>query len=198
MLQRTPEGSVIIMGPVVIFALIGVFVASITDLCTRTVPNILTVPLAISGLVVAAWQGRLGGWDGSLVGLLLGLGLFLLPFSMGWIGGGDVKLLAALGALVGSKGLLWIALYSTLAGGIMALALVIFRQMQSGEFFKQLKLCMISGWLWLCGARGRRAGVPTPVLPNTANALRERYPYALAMAAGTLIAWLHGLLPTGR
>ncbi len=45
----------------------------------------------------------------------------MLPFALGGLGGGDVKLLAALGAWLGPGDVLWLSLYTGVAGGVMAL-----------------------------------------------------------------------------
>ena len=57
----------------------------------------------------------------SLAGCLVGGAIFFLPFALGGLGGGDVKLLAALGAWAGPADALWIALYSGVAGGVLAI-----------------------------------------------------------------------------
>jgi prepilin peptidase CpaA len=54
----------------------------------------------------------------SATGYAAGLGLFLIPFLMGWMGAGDTKLLAAIGAAVGAKGVFSVMILTTLAGGV--------------------------------------------------------------------------------
>ena len=97
-------------------------IACITDLRTRRIPNVLTFGAALAGLL---YQFAIGGIDAlgqGLLGWLLGAVIFFLPFALGGLGGGDVKLLAALGAWLGPVDALWLVLYSGIAGGIMALA----------------------------------------------------------------------------
>ena len=94
-------------------------VAVVEDLRRRRVPNWLTAAGAVGALSCAAW----GGWHtlgsaaaGALVGFLI-----LLPFHyFGSMGGGDVKLMAAYGALLGPSGILLAAVFAAVFGGIWA------------------------------------------------------------------------------
>jgi prepilin peptidase CpaA len=84
-------------------SLISACVAAFTDLRTRTIPNWLTLPVLAVALLV---HGVLLGTDGILVAAL-GAVLCFVPsyflFTRGALGGGDVKLFAALGALLGPR-----------------------------------------------------------------------------------------------
>ena len=85
-------------------------IACITDLRTRRIPNVLTFGAAIAGLVAHI---ALDGASGALTaagGWLTGLLIFLPFFALGGMGGGDVKLLAALGAWFGAYDTLYLAL----------------------------------------------------------------------------------------
>ena len=96
-------------------------VACVTDARTRRIPNALTFGAALAGLLV---QPLMLGTDGALLaasGWLVGLLVFLPFFALGGMGGGDVKLLAALGAWLGPRETLWLAAYSGVAGGVMGL-----------------------------------------------------------------------------
>jgi prepilin peptidase CpaA len=73
----------------------------------------------------------------AFLGALLGLALLLPFYARRGVGAGDVKLLAALGALVGPQMLLWIALFTGLVGGALSLA-VLARQGRLGPMLKQL------------------------------------------------------------
>jgi prepilin peptidase CpaA len=111
------------MKAVILAALVAVLVtASITDIRRHRIPNWLTLPAVVAGLGLNASgaPGLLFGFEG----LLLGLGLFMIPYLLGGIGAGDVKLLAAVGAMVGPRTVLIAALCATLVGGIYALALM--------------------------------------------------------------------------
>src|SRR6476646_6105704 len=90
--------------------LAGLSWAVVTDVRSRRISNRLTYPLMALGL---AANGLAGGWGGardSALGWLLGA-----------IGAGDLKLLAAIGALKGPEFVLHAAVYTALAGGVLAL-----------------------------------------------------------------------------
>lgn len=108
-------------------ALLGLVGAAVVwDLRERRIPNGLTIGAALAALALRAPAGG----DAVLAGLAgLGLGfLAALPFfALGGLGGGDVKLLAAVGAFLG-PGPLPVALLATaLAGGALALGVVVWR-----------------------------------------------------------------------
>ncbi|WP_449246870.1 prepilin peptidase [Desulfarculus baarsii] len=95
------------------------------DVVDRRIPNALTALTAVVGL---ALSGLLGGWAGlgwSALGGLLVLGLTTVFFLMGALGGGDVKALAALATFVGPASAAWLLLLTALAGGALALGLLI-------------------------------------------------------------------------
>jgi prepilin peptidase CpaA len=97
------------------------------DLRTRRIPQVLTLGGAIAGL---AYHVAVGGWPAavpSLAGWGVGLLLFLIPFALGGLGGGDVKLLGALGAWLGVTNVVWLALYTGVAGGVFALVVAVWR-----------------------------------------------------------------------
>jgi prepilin peptidase CpaA len=95
-------------------------VAVIGDLRRRTIPNWLTALGCLAGLACAA----LLGWrslGASLAGCAVGF-LILLPFHLcGAMGGGDVKLMAAFGALLGPAAILSSAVFGAIFGGVWAI-----------------------------------------------------------------------------
>ncbi len=116
--------SLIVLLPALALAL----VAGWTDWRSRRIPNWLTVP----GLVVGILLNLLAsGWPGvkaSLLGAGLGL-LVLFPFVMlRSLGAGDWKLAGALGAFVGPDAMLTLLMGSIFMAGAMALALVIYKR----------------------------------------------------------------------
>ena len=104
--------------------IIGLTIASlacVTDLRTRRIPNVLTFGAALAGLLYQFANGGIDGLGNGALGLFVGALIFILPFALGGLGGGDVKLLAALGAWLGPETVLWLSLYAGVAGGVMAL-----------------------------------------------------------------------------
>jgi prepilin peptidase CpaA len=110
-----------------VVVLAAVLIATVTDLLTFKIHNVLTLPLLVTGL---AYQTATHGADGFIAGLLgagVGFGLFLFVFLGGGMGGGDVKLLAGVGAWLGVVPTLVVATLAALAGGVYALVVVVAR-----------------------------------------------------------------------
>ncbi len=109
-------------------ATIPAVIAGWTDWRTRRIPNWLTVPALLLGI---ATNSLALGWSGakeSLLGAGLGLGL-LLPFVLiRSLGGGDWKLVGALGAFLGPPRLIAVLLGTILAAGVMAVVLVVWKR----------------------------------------------------------------------
>ncbi len=97
---------------------------SITDIRRHRIPNWLTLPAAIAGLGLNAVPAGAPGLLFGIEGLLVGMGLFMILYSMGGMGAGDVKHMGAVGAMLGPKMAFVAALCTALAGGIYALAVI--------------------------------------------------------------------------
>jgi prepilin peptidase CpaA len=102
-----------------------VALAAWNDFRTRRIPNWITVPGALAGFALQVWYSGLQGAASSIEGAALGIGLVLLLFIARGMGGGDVKLFGAVGALAGPQTLVLIFVISGLLGGIAAAAFVI-------------------------------------------------------------------------
>lgn len=102
-------------------------IAAVLDHRRGLIPNSLTYPCLLAGLALAAFSGGLVGLAMSLAGMVAAGIVFLIAFAAGSCGGGDVKLMAALGAVLG----LWPAIDVTLAalmtGGVLAVFSMLLR-----------------------------------------------------------------------
>ncbi len=162
--------------------------AAAADLKTRRVPNFITLPAIVLGLVL---QSLLRGGDGLLLGLG-GLAAGALPLLVCWrlggIGGGDVKLMAAIGALTNWQFALATLVLSLAAVVVMAVAVMIRRRIVK----RTLKRV---GWSL---AAAVLPGVKKE-WPDTADS--PKLPFALALclgaAAALLDAWFCGPLSRG-
>jgi len=98
------------------------------DLRSRRIPNYLTLPAMALGLVVSLAQGGFSGAADSALGLLLGGALLLPLFALGKFGGGDVKLLAAVGALRGASFVWRATLLGAASGGVLAVVFLVYQR----------------------------------------------------------------------
>ena len=102
--------------------------AAAIDLRTGRIPNLLTATVAVAGVALAGLGLSGHSMAGALGGALIGFALMLPGHLLGGTGAGDVKLLAALGTLLGPAGIAMAFLYSALAGGLLAVGHAIRRR----------------------------------------------------------------------
>lgn len=111
---------------VTLLALIAV--AAVYDMLYRRIPNWLTISGVLAGLALNTFIYQ--GWPGlrlSLTGLAVGFGAYFALYSLRAMGAGDVKLMAAIGALTGVRDWFGIFLITAVVGGFAGLALVAMR-----------------------------------------------------------------------
>jgi prepilin peptidase CpaA len=158
-------------------------VGAVSDLRTRRIPNIVAIGALLAALVLRTFLGGsalLGGLAGAGVVLMLVLPLFALR----GIGGGDAKLLIAVGAFTGTALLLPVLLATAVIGGLMSIA----ASARGGVLIPVLlNTRALLGNVVTLGRRGARTTLDTPGTVSV--------PYGVAIALGTLIAliWKGGL-----
>jgi prepilin peptidase CpaA len=167
-------------------AIIVALIAGCTDLATRTIPNSLTYPATVAGLALhvcwaaasflridwlASWLGARSLGDG-LLGAGAGFAVGLAGFAFRGIGGGDAKLLMALGSLLG------FAIGAQVAFNAMLLAAVvaIVHFLTAGHLTARLQTQMYIAVSWVFGQRD----LPKPSFSRT------QIPFGMAMALGVL------------
>jgi prepilin peptidase CpaA len=152
------------------------------DLHNRRIPNYVTFG---SALLALGYGAVTGGWSGlglSASGWALGIALFVPFFLLRGMGAGDVKLLAALGAWVGPMSLLSLTFYTAIAGGVMALLVVLW----------QRKLVTTFRNVWLLVCHFRVAGLQPMSELSLENKNAPRLAYGLPIAVGAMLTiWLH-------
>lgn len=155
--------------------------ATITDWASRRIPNALTFGAAAVAVAFAAATAGTSGVGWSVAGWAVGLLLFLPLFALRAMGGGDVKLLAAFGAWLGPALVPWVAVYGAIAGGVLAVPLLVLRG-RLGETLRNT---------WGLLTYWRAAGLqPHPAL-TLENPRAMRMPYALPIALGAMATlWL--------
>ena len=154
---------------------VGMGAAAVIDLRTRRIPNILTATLAAIGIgLAAAGFGRVG-LGASLLGCLLGLAFMMPGHIFGATGAGDVKLLAAAGALLGPTDTIYAFLYTAMAGGALALVVAVARRRVSQTIVSTSRL--------MSANEQARAEIE-----NTSS--DNRFAYAPAIAIGVVLVAL--------
>jgi prepilin peptidase CpaA len=108
-------------------ALSAASVAALIDVWSRRIPNWLTFGTLLLGVAINAWLHGFGGALTAIAGAALGAAILLPFYAMRAMGAGDVKLLAALGALLGPTALLSVAIYGALVGGAMSVVILLAR-----------------------------------------------------------------------
>jgi prepilin peptidase CpaA len=150
-------------------------VGAVKDFRGLRIPNWLTYSGLIAALMVRVGLGGWPGLRGGLAGLLFAGGIFLLLFLLGGMGGGDVKLMAAVGAWVGFAQVGILLIISAIAGGLLAVGYVLVHKRMLESLRNVVELVrhhLTEGF------------APHPTL----NVQREgtlRLPYGLAIAIGT-------------
>jgi prepilin peptidase CpaA len=162
-------------------AVVVALLASVTDLRSRRIPNWLTFGAAAAAVVAQAATTGLPGVGSAAAGWAVGLALFLPLFLLRGMGGGDVKLLAALGACLGPATAVWLALWSAVAGGVLALGVSVAHGYSRQAF--QNVWGLLSYWR-IMGVR------PNPAL-TLETSVAPRLPYSVPIAAGLGVTlWL--------
>src|SRR4051794_21987066 len=121
---------------VVMVLLVVLLTAATFDVLYRRIPNWLTVSGVVLGIAMNTLIGTPeAGIVFSLIGLAVAFGLYAALYSLRAMGAGDVKLMAAVGALVGWERWFGIFFVTALIGGVMAMILVVSRGRLQKTFF---------------------------------------------------------------
>jgi len=150
--------------------------AAIFDYRFRKVPNYITFSAIVCGVAIALLNGGLTGLPAPAMGLFLGIALLSVPYSMGGIGAGDVKLLGAIGAIKGPTFVFTAFLAAAIIGGIMAVYRMVF-------IIKGSDMMVLRDSLKTVYYTGALSAIQVPEY-----ALKEKLPYAVAISAGAVVA----------
>jgi prepilin peptidase CpaA len=156
-------------------------ISLVTDLRKRKIYNIVTLPAILIGFI---YYSFFGGWEGFLFsgkGLIIGLGILLIPYLLGGMGAGDVKLMAAIGALMGTSFVFYSFIYTALIGGTIALVLIVkhrgFWQSVKNIFFNVTFL---------------RSNLGSIILNKKEQSSSISFPYGVAIVLGTFCTLIWG------
>src|SRR5579883_2109205 len=143
--------------------LIGI-AAIVDDMARRRISNWIPVLAAVFGIGYQVFEKSWEGGVSALIGALTGSAVFLIFYVAGGMGGGDIKLMAGFGAILGANGIFVASLWTAAVGGILAAFLIVWK-------FAFAKLAS-----------------PGPA-PTTSPA-KEAMPYAPAIAVGVWLSQL--------
>src|SRR4051812_18653820 len=100
-------------------------ISAITDFYSRRIPNAVVVAGFIAGIALNTWLNGVNGLWHALMGFGLAILIYVPLFILRAMGGGDVKLMAAAGAIVGPKDWFTLFIFASLAGGAIALGMLL-------------------------------------------------------------------------
>jgi prepilin peptidase CpaA len=134
-----------------------------TDILWRKIYNAVLFPIMGLAFIIHFIEGGFGQLTSGLLGFVVGLSILFIPYMLGGMGGGDVKLLAVIGALKGFQFVLITSVYMALIGGLIALVMI-----------------FVFG--------GLRMGIVPSGVEQTSAA--GAYPYGIAITGGALASLL--------
>ena len=152
-------------------------IASLYDLHSRRIPNLLTGPAILLGLFLHLALGGVSQLGFSALSGVAAGGIFFLFFLAGGMGAGDVKLMAAVGCLAGTAHIAAILVATVMIGGLMGIALALYRGRLRETLVNVIKLVQ----------HHRAEGLTTHTELNVTNPETLRLPYAVPIAVGCLI-----------
>ncbi|MCH8039719.1 MAG: prepilin peptidase [Nitrospinae bacterium] len=152
-----------------------VLLAAVTDLRWHKIPNALTLPTMVVGMLGHTLADGLGGFLFSFGGLVLGLGVLLGFYALGGMAAGDVKLLGAVGAILGPVEVFLVFLMTAVLGGLYALGVMVH---QGGLVGAVQRIGLIVKTFFLT----RKVGIAFA----SRSASQPKLRYGLVIALGTL------------
>jgi prepilin peptidase CpaA len=161
-------------------------IAALIDAQQRRIPNWLTFGLLLGGLGKALAFGGAGSFESALLGMLAGAAMPLVLYAISALGGGDVKLLAAIGAWMGPGPAVLVFMVEAVLGlGIVLVQAI--AQRRTGALFRNSALIAVN----FAGVSemGLKHAVDTG---KSCQAIRRPLPFAVPVFFATLIVLLTG------
>lgn len=169
------------------------FAAAATDAVTGKIPNAITYPGIVAGLLLGLWAGGLAGLGLSLLAMAIAAVPFLLAFIFGGGGGGDVKIMAAVGALLGFPDILVLMAHALLIGAVMGLALLLWHK-RLGGLWSRLRLAYLTlplGPARMLNIKPAARDPQTGALIAPATAARARAGVRFGIAVALALVWIN-------
>ena len=157
--------------PIVFLVLPVLFAAACYgEVKEHRIPNWLTLPAILLGLGAAAIDSGWPGFYDAFLGLVIAGGIFLPFCLLGVVGGGDMKLMAATGAIVGYPLVLRVLVSTCIAGGLLAVGIMAWNGI--------ILTALADSFRLMVGMPRRHRGLRNPPM----------VPYGIAITLGTLYA----------
>ncbi len=164
-------------GPTIVAAtLVFIVLCVASDLRSLRIPNVITGPAIVAGFALNAWQSGPAGMLGSLGGFALAVALLFAPFALGGVGAGDVKMMGAVGALLGPRLVLQSLFLGLVLGGVFAIVRL------AGSPLLREKL--VASWRMVANAVLARSLAPLKAPASDPHAIV--LPYSLPLGIGTV------------
>lgn len=147
------------------------------------VPNYITLPMILTGLIYQTVVGGFGGMGAGLLGMCVGLMCLLPLYAVGGMGAGDVKLMAGIGAWVGWQITAYSFAVSVVVGAFMAVVMVAV----SGDWKKHYKQCLLilSEWSLI------KNPYELSEIATERKARMYLLPYGIPICIGTIGYFIH-------
>ena len=166
--------------PIIFYLVIIISIASIVDLFSFRIPNWLTYSALAVGISHFSITKGYEGFLFSLAGAGAGFGLLILPFIIGGTGAGDVKLMAAVGSILGAQGVFMVFILSCILGGAYALFLLASKGLLLSTFQRYGRI------LW-CFIITQKFIYIHPTIEE--KALKLRFGLAIALGTGSYLVF---------
>jgi prepilin peptidase CpaA len=156
-----------------------VLIAAFTDIRSRTIPNWLVLGGLAVGFAVNPFLFGLAGLRIAGLGFLFATGVYLCFYLLHAMGGGDLKLMAAVGSIVGAQNWFSIFILTSIIGGVVALGMLLVR----GGFGRTLS----NIWHILKEFAHLRAPHATREEVDIDSSKARSMPHGVAICLGTLV-----------
>ena len=151
----------------IFLVLLIAFIGALYDWKARRIPNWLTFGTLFLALVLNFLDFKLHGLLNSLIGFFTGIALLFIPYALGGMGAGDVKLLGAIGSVVGFKNIISVFIYSAICG-------------------------LFLGLIWILCKPGHLKFLITTGQAFPTVDKKEKVPYGVAILLGTILYVIFG------
>ena len=160
------------------------------DITKRKIPNIITMPAILIGIIWSTVDSGVNGFLFSIFGFLFGLAVFFIPYISGGIGAGDVKLMAAIGALKGWRFTLISTFGTAFAGGVIVIGYMIYKGKLISTLINTLGLIIkpLAKWLFKVSGNKKTLQIYQYFDEKKSENSNDYIPYAIAISIGVIVA----------